>query len=132
MGMIILIGFLLLGICMGIKAIFCPSSLELNKQDKKYLGASLCATFILAVFVPTLFTVWAALLINAKMVILLTAAYFAWNIWDKLRLSKKILKTIDNGEEQALHSPPAYIRVPLGVIEITYLSYLVYCLYLLM
>ncbi len=101
MGMIILITFLLLGICAGLKAIFYPSSLELNKENVKLLG-TLC---FLAFLVPALFTIWAATLINTKIVVLLTVAYLAWNTCDTSRQQKRILKAISNGEGQIAPLP---------------------------
>jgi hypothetical protein len=126
MGMIILIAFLLLGICAGLKAIFYPSSLELNKENVKLLST----LYFLAFLVPALFTIWAATLINTKIVVLLTAAYLAWNTCDISRCQKRVLKAISNGEGQ-IAPLPAYCRVPFRVIEVAYLGYLVWCLYLL-
>jgi len=127
MGMIILIAFLILGICASIKAIFKPSTMKLDDETKKSIGVA----FFLAITIPSLFTIWAALLIGTKTAILLTAAYLAWNIGDMFRMASKTQKAIKNGEAEVLYSP-GYIRIPLAIVEITYLSYLVYGLYLLM
>lgn len=127
MGMIILIAFLILGICADIKVCFMPSAIKLDDETKKAIGV----TFFLAIIIPSLFTIWAALLIGTKIVILLTAVYLAWNIWDAFRMASKTQKAIKNGEAEVLYSP-GYIRIPLAIVEVTYLSYLVYGLYLLM